>query len=161
MPVEDKGEMLLEVGGTLYCVLPEVDWYLRRAIAHFGALDQYFEDLRELVEEGRLTSCHFPVDVLARFGVTPRDFVDGRWCYRSECAAFMSFWLDHHLPTLRREAQEFIGMKSLPSPLAALRKACLRRHRRIERILRELAFDLDQARPASRGVLMVSSSVAA
>jgi hypothetical protein len=159
--LDAHAEMLLDLGGNLFCLLPEVDWYLRRSIAHFGALDQYFEELRELVEEGRLTRCHFPVDVLARFSVRPRDFVEGRWCYRAECAAFMRYWLDRYLPTLRREAQEFIAMESLPPPLAALRKSCLRRHRRIERILRESAFDLNQTLPASFCADAASSSVAA
>jgi 15-cis-phytoene synthase len=136
-------DMLLELGGNLFCLLPEVDWYLRRSIAHFGALHQYFEDLRELVEEGRMLRCRFPLDVMARFGVTPEDFSEQRWSYRADCAAFMSFWLDDYLPTLRHEAEEFINMKRLHPSLVSLRQACLRRHERIERILRESAFELE------------------
>src|SRR5687768_2889229 len=34
-------EMLLELGGNLFCLFPEVDWSMRRCIAHFGALDLF------------------------------------------------------------------------------------------------------------------------
>ena len=144
--LEAHEEMLLELGGNLFCLLPDVDWYLRRSIAHFGALHQYFEDLRSLVEDGRLLHCRFPVDAMARFGVSASDFSETRWSYRADCAAFLAFWLDEYLPMLRREAREFIGMKRLPASLQQLRTACLRRHERIERILRESAFDLEQYR---------------
>lgn len=153
-------DMLLELGGNLFCLLPEVDWQLRRSIAHFGALHQYFEDLRELVEEGRMLRCRFPQDVMARFGVTASDFSQQRWSYRADCAAFMSFWLDEYLPTLRHEAEEFISMKRLPQSLVSLRQACLRRHQRIERILREAAFQLE-AMPGSWRQSDGLSSVAA
>jgi len=159
--LEVHNDRLLELGGNLFCLLPEVDWHLRRSIAHFGALHQYFEDLRALVEDGRLLHCHFPVDVMDRFGVTASDFSEGRWSYRADCAAFMSFWLDDYLPKLRQEAEEFMNMKRLPQSLATLRQACLRRHERIEGILRQSALGLEQLRPSSWPASVGLDSVAA
>lgn len=133
-------EMLLDLGGNLFCLLPGVDWSLRRAIAHFGALDRFFADLSRVDDDARRGRCTFPRDVLARFGLSPRHFADASYRFHRGYAALLRFWLDDYLPTLRHEAAELAQMSDLPEPLRLLRDACVRRHVRIERNLRGIAL---------------------
>ena len=129
-------DMLLELGGHLFCMFPGVDWSIRRSIAHFGALDRFFSDLLALERgAGRLLPC----EVLARFGLSSRDFADERCRSRPGYRAFLSFWLDRYLPTLKHEAAEFSHMTGLPDELVVLRAACLRRHAQIEQAIRSTA----------------------
>jgi phytoene synthase len=141
-------QMLLELSGNIFCLLPEVDWSLRRAIAHFGALDQFFNNLRDLDEDAEQNLCHFPLETLAHFGLVPGDIVDksclGRWGY----FAMIEFWLEEYLPKLRHEAAEFTNWRGLPRSLELMRESCLRRYARIERVFRACEYDFVAARAA-------------
>ncbi len=118
-------EQLLDLGGNALCLMPGVDWLLRRSIAHFGALHLFFESLWALprdLEQGR---CAFPASLIE--------------------GGFSAFWLDQYLSVLRHEAREFIEMPGLPEPLALLRQVCLERQALIERHLRAADFDFERA----------------
>lgn len=138
-------QSLLELSGNIFCLYPEVDWSLRRSIAHFGALDQYFNNLRDLKTDSQQGRCHFPLDVLARFGLEPEHLANPGCRTTPEYAALMRFWLNEYLPTLVLEAAEFRNMKGLPKALRLLRTSCLRRHARVERVFRQSSFDFVKA----------------
>jgi phytoene/squalene synthetase len=118
-----------------------VDWSIRRSIAHFGALEQFFTQLSELNRDLHHGRCHLPLHVLATFGLAPQDLLSES-CRRSRrYVAMMRYWLDHYLPTLRFEAAEFAQLEDLPRALRLMRDACLQRQARIEKVFRECRFD--------------------
>lgn len=138
-------EMLLELGGNIFCLLPEVDWSWRRSIAHLGALDRYFVQLRDVSLDARQARCHFPLDTLSSFGFAPQDLADRRCLSGPAYRELMHFWLDEYLPSLRCEAAEFNQAQGLPRALRLLRDECARRHGALERALREACFDIGRS----------------
>jgi hypothetical protein len=118
---------------------------MRRAIAHFGALDRFFINLRDLSADPARGAYHFPIKVLKRFGVRPRDLASRTKRSQAEYQALMKFWLDDYLSVLRLDAAELSHMQALPEPLRSMRRACLRRHARIEAAYRECWFDFERA----------------
>ncbi len=145
LSLAEHHEMLLELGGHQFCLLPCVDFSLRRAIAHFGALDRFFTNLRDLSQDPARGVYHFPIKVLKRFGVRPRDLASRTKRNQPEYQALMKFWLDDYLSVLRLEAAEFSHMPALSDPLRSMRRACLRRHARIEAAYRECWLDFERA----------------
>ena len=143
--LEAHQEMLLELSGNIFCLFPEVDWSIRRSIAHFGALDQFFSNLRDLNEDAEQNLCHFPLDVLTRFGLTPQDIANKSCLSKPAYLGILHFCLDDYLPRLRMEAAEFAQLQGLPRALRLMRACCLRRHERIERLFRESGFDFVRA----------------
>lgn len=141
-------EMLQELGGNVLCLSPGVDWFLRRPLAHFGALDLFFSHLRDLGRDADAGRCNLPLHLLSRFGLAPQDIVDGSCLDQPGYVELMRYWLDHYLPQLRAEAAEFTGMRDLPAPLARLRDASTRRHARVERVFRAARYDFRLAEAA-------------
>ena len=138
-------DMLGELSGNLFCLFPEVDFCTRRAIAHFGALDRFFTQLRDLSQDLRRGVQHFPADLLRRCGLNARDLASHRLRSKPGYSALMRFWLDDYLPLLRREAVDFSRMNELPLGLRLMRKTALRRHARIEGAFREFGLDFERA----------------
>ena len=125
LTLEAHCEQLLDLGGSAFCIMPGVDWSLRRSMAHFGALHLFFESLWALshdVERGR---CSFPAALVEN--------------------GFSAATLDRYLAILRQEARELIELPGLPTALALMRQVCLKRHELIERHLRAADFDFERA----------------
>lgn len=135
--LEQHDHMVLEVGGffRLFPFLSPEHW---EAIGAFGALDQAWNNVRDLAEDAEAGRCFFPEQELRRFfGAAPRSPAPQTRAWKS----FMTFWLDEHLPTLADRARPFLSATDLHPSVAALRSSCLRRYARVERVLRALEFD--------------------
>jgi hypothetical protein len=137
--------MLVELSGNLFCLFPGVDFCTRRSIVHFGALDRFFTNLRDLGQGLRRGVQYFPTALLKQFGLRARDLVSRGLRSKPGYLALMRFWLDEYLPILRLEAAEFSHLKELPTGLRRMRSACLQRHARIESSLRECSLDFRRA----------------
>lgn len=134
-------EMLWRLSGRIFQLVPfltEAHW---DAAGEFGRLDQLFNNLRDLQEDAEHGICYLPEDVLARFGVAREEVISGRCADSPRWQALMGFWLDEHLPALRRRAASFIEAEGLHPSLEVMRTWSLRRHARVERVLRAVRFD--------------------
>lgn len=136
---------LVELSGNMFCLFPEVDFGVRHAIARFGALDRFFSNLRDLSQDLRRGVQHFPLELLKDHGLSARELTNHRVRSTPAYLGLMRFWLDEYLPALRQQAVEFSHMNGLPSGLRVMRRACLRRHARIEGIFRECGLDFELA----------------
>ncbi|WP_438028966.1 squalene/phytoene synthase family protein [Sorangium sp. So ce233] len=138
--LEQHDAMVADVGGffRLFPFLSPEHW---EAIGAFGALDQAWNNVRDLAEDARAGRCYFPAETIARFDLTRAGIMSGDVRRSRRWADFMTFWLEQHLPSLAEEARPFLSATDLHPSVAALRSSCLLRYGRVERVLRGLEFD--------------------
>ena len=142
--LEEHDRMLRRLTGNLVEVFPFLCDSQRDAASRFGALDQLLNNLRDIAEDAAQGLCFFPRDVLARFDVTRASLISGSAIATPGYRAMMSFWVDEHLPRVRREAEPFVEMRDLHPSLVLMRQTCLARHARIESVLRACNMDYVQ-----------------
>lgn len=133
--------MLGRLSGHLFQLIPFLSSAATEAIYAFGALDQFMNNLRDLEEDASHGICYLPEEVLGAWRIDRESLLAGSVLGQAGYRRMMSFWLDEHLPALRRCAAAFVEM-DLPDPsLELMRSWTLRRHARIERVLRDCDFD--------------------
>jgi phytoene synthase len=137
----EHNRMLLRISGSMFRLFPFVQPHQLRAIGHFGALDHFFNNLRDIQEDAEAELVFFPREVLDRFGVRRGHISTGRAVGTPEFRAMMTWWLDEYLPQVRVCARPFVAAEDLRPSVAALRAHSLRRYARVERVLRGLDFD--------------------
>lgn len=137
--LEEHDGMVADVGGffRLFPYLTPEQW---ETIGAFGALDQAWNNVRDIWEDATAGRCFFPEETLLHHG-TFREEVMADAVYRPNWLGFMRFWLDEHLPTLRERARPFIEALDLHPSVAAMRECCLARYERVERVLRGADYD--------------------
>ncbi|EYF03354.1 squalene/phytoene synthase family protein, partial [Chondromyces apiculatus] len=146
--LREHDTMLYRLSGRIFQLVPFLTDTHWEAAGEFGRLDQFFNNLRDLQEDAEHGICYLPTDVLRRFGVTHEEVLSGRCASGAPYRALMRYWLNEHLPTLRARALPFLEAEGLDPSLQIMRTWSLRRHARIERVLR--AVDLDYRRFPSR-----------
>jgi phytoene synthase len=132
--------MLTRLGVYLE-VVPFLEGDARADIAGFGALDQFFNNLRDLAEDAASGHCFFPTETLARFGIARDDVLAGRAARQPGWRDLTAFWLDAYLPRLRAGAAAFVERRDLHPSVAAMRAACLERYARVEAVFRGCGGD--------------------
>lgn len=139
--LREHDAMLLRLSGHLFQIFPYLRPEHASAAAELGRVDQLVNNLRDLDEDARHGLCYFPDDVLGRFQLTRERVISGE-CARSPAwRAMMGFWLDEHLPALRRRAAPFLAARDLHPSLEIMRGWTVDRHARIVRALREVDLD--------------------
>lgn len=133
--------MLDRLSGSLFQLVPFLSPHEFEAIRALGAVDQFFNNLRDLAEDGALGICYFPDDVLGRVGLRRQDVLGHRWRSSAAWPALMRFWLDEYLPELERAAAPFAACKGLHPSVARLRSECRARHLRILKRFRAVGLD--------------------
>src|SRR5438105_9311302 len=71
--------MLDRLSGSLFPLLPFLLPHHLEPIRAFGALDQFFNNLRDLAEDAAQGICYFPEDVLARAGLRREGVLGDGW----------------------------------------------------------------------------------
>lgn len=140
----DYETMLEKLAGSFFQVLPFLSPAQWEAAYHFGAVDQFYNNLRDIDEDARQGICYFPQEVLDRFGVDRLTVLDRSCIGDPRYHAMMVFWLDDYLPKLRRRAFKLVLARDLHPSWVTLRNWCLHRYARIERVLRDCNFDFVQ-----------------
>lgn len=136
--------MLKDLGGTFLQVLPflpQRDW---QPACYFGALDQFFNNLRDMQEDAQRGICYIPKDTLTKFGVTRDEIIQQTACQNPGYAKMMQFLLDRYLTGLRQKAYPLIMAEDLPLSWTILRDWSVHRYHRIERVFRDCNFDYTQ-----------------
>lgn len=137
----DYETMLETLAGSFFQILPFLSPAQWEAAYHFGAVDQFYNNLRDIDEDARQGICYFPQEVLDRFGVARSQVLDRSCIGTPEFRAMMLFWLDDYLPKLRRRAFKLVLAQDLHPSWVILRDWSLHRYARIERVLRDCQFD--------------------
>jgi 15-cis-phytoene synthase len=139
--LEGYTAMLGCISGAMFQLLPFVPEEHRCHIWHFGILDGFFNNLRDLAEDSSAGLCYFPEELLREHGLTRDDVLAGRCIGTVGWERMMTWWLDEYLPTLRERATPFIEATGLHPSLEALREWCLHRYRRVESVFRSVDFN--------------------
>ena len=146
--LHEHDEMLWRLSGRIFQLVPFLTDSIWDDVGEFGRLDQFLNNLRDLQEDAENGICYFPADVLDAFGVDRDEVLLGRCHANPGYTRMMEFWLDERLPTLRAQAAGFVGAPGLHPSLEIMRTWSIRRHARIERVMR--AVDLDFRRFPAR-----------
>lgn len=139
--LEDHTAMLGCISGAMFQLFPYLADEHRIAVWHFGLVDGFWNNLRDIAEDSAAGLCYFPTDVLEQHGLTRDDVLTGRCIGTAGWEAMMRFWLDEYMPTLLERAQPFIEATGLHPSLEALRGWCMHRWRRVERVFRDVEYD--------------------
>jgi hypothetical protein len=111
------------------------------SIYHLGALDQFFNDLRDLAEDVEQGVACFPRTTLERFSVLPSDLRGSKPSDVPGYRAMMEYWLGDYRETLTARARPFLDAPDLHPTLDVMRTNTLVRYERIERAFRDCDFD--------------------
>jgi squalene/phytoene synthase len=137
----DHRTMLDRLSGSLFQLFPFLLPHHLEAIRAFGALDQFFNNLRDLAEDAAHGICYFPEDVLARAGLRREDVIGDGWRSGPGWQELMRHWLDQYLPELERGAARFDACGDLHPSLVRMRSECRSRYARILDLFRAVDFD--------------------
>lgn len=137
----EHDEMLMRLSGPLLQLAPHMPEELCGAAAAFGALDQAWNNVRDLREDAERGLCWFPEDVLQRHCISRDDVVAGCAPDRPLWRSLMDWWLGSYLPMLRDRAHLFLWATDIHPSLLAMREWTLRRYERIERAFRTEVYD--------------------
>ena len=133
--------MLDRLSGSLFQLFPFLLPHQLEAIRGFGALDQFFNNLRDLAEDTAHGICYFPQAALARAGLRREDVTSGRWRGNPGWQKLMRFWHHQYLPELERGAARFDACDDLHPSLVRMRSECRARYLRILGLFRAVEFD--------------------
>jgi phytoene synthase len=139
--LSEHRSMLEQLSGSLFQFLPFLQPQHIEAIRAFGALDQFFNNLRDLAEDAAHGVCFFPEDVLARAGLRREDVLGDGWRTMPGWQKLMRFWLDEYLPELERATAPFDALNDLHPSVARMRSECQARYQRILSCFRAVGFD--------------------
>ena len=136
--------MLDRLSGSLLQLVPFLEAHHYQAIRAFGALDQFFNNLRDLAEDAAQGICYFPEDVLRRFGLSREAVVGGRCRGTAAWRELMVYWLDEYLPELERNAARFDACDDLHPSVSRLRSEFRARYARILDLFCAVDFDFER-----------------
>jgi hypothetical protein len=132
--VKDHDAMLRVLGGCAFRMLPYLGGQEWEHVRDFGALDQFWNNVRDLQEDLARHICYIPEEAMDSFGfsIKPRS---SRW------KALMSWWLNDYAHEVRARAQPFIEATGLHPSWQRFRAERLAEYARIERVFREVEYD--------------------
>jgi 15-cis-phytoene synthase len=133
--------MLEELAGSFFQVLPFLSERHWQSVYQFGAVDQFYNNLRDMREDAEQGICYLPTEILDRFGVTRAEILTLTACQNPGYRPMMEFWVEDYLSRLYHKACRFIMTADLHPSWQILRAWSLNRYRRIERILRQCEYD--------------------
>ncbi|HIK29824.1 MAG TPA: squalene/phytoene synthase family protein [Oscillatoriales cyanobacterium M59_W2019_021] len=137
----DYEDMLANLAGHFFQILPFLDPKDRSAARDFGIVDQFYNNLRDLAEDSQQGICYFPTEILERFGVERWEILQFECFHNPGYFRLIEFWLDEYLPTLRQRAETLLRSPRLHPSWQILCDWSVGRYHRIERIFRHLRFD--------------------
>lgn len=133
--------MLRELASSFFQVLPFLSTETWKLVGAFGAVDQFYNTLRDMREDAEQGICYLPTELLDRFGVTRAEILELRAHQTPGYRAMMQFWIYDYLPKLQRRAYPFILSPDLHPSWQVLRDWSLSRYRRIEQVMRRCDYN--------------------
>ncbi|UBF28482.1 squalene/phytoene synthase family protein [Kovacikia minuta CCNUW1] len=139
--LEQYTTMLEALSGSCFQVLPTLPEKYWQAAAAFGALDQFFNNLRDMREDAEQGICYLPAELLSEFEVSRDEILNLTACQNPNYTAMMRFWIDGYLPRLRQKTYDLMVAEDLPPSWEIWRDWSFHRYRRIERVFRGCQFN--------------------
>ncbi len=134
-------EMLLRLSGPLLQLAPYMPENFLESAESFGALDQFYNNMRDMAEDGAQGMCWLPEDVLHEHAIAREDVIAGHAPEHPMWRGFMLHWIRGQSARLHKGAASFIRANKLPASLDAMRAWTLRRYDRISEALRAVDYD--------------------
>lgn len=134
-------QMLTDLAGAFFQVLPFLPERYCVAACHFGVVDQFYNHLRDLQEDAANGICYFPNELLDWFGVRREEILQQTAPQNPNYRKMMQFWLNEYLPKLRRKVRYLRTANEVPLSWKVLSDWSMYRYRRIEQVFRECEFD--------------------
>ncbi|MDX2243449.1 MAG: squalene/phytoene synthase family protein [Leptolyngbyaceae cyanobacterium bins.302] len=134
-------QMLTDLAGAFFQVLPFLPERYGTAACHFGVVDQFYNHLRDLQEDAVSGICYFPNELLDWFGVRREEILQQTAPQNSNYRKMMQFWLNEYLPRLRWKVRHLRTASDVPLSWKVLGDWSMYRYRRIEQVFRECEFD--------------------
>lgn len=139
--LEQYQEMIETLSGSCFQTLPFLAEKYWQSAYSFGALDQFFNNLRDMREDAEQGICYLPTDLLNGFGVSREEILQLTACQNPNYANMMQFWLDEYLPTFHYKVDNLLAARDLHPSWRIWRDWSFYRYRRIERVFRSCHFD--------------------
>ena len=143
-PIEDiraYTEGLGRLSGNASRLFPFLTAKHWESIYHLGALDQFFNNVRDLAEDVAQGVACLPRTLLERYSVLPKDLLGDTPTAVPGYRPMMEHWLGEYRDELTMRARPFLDATDLHPSLAVMRETTLTRYQRIERAFRECDFD--------------------
>ena len=137
-------QMLTDLGGSFFQVLPFLSETHHQAASYFGMLDQFYNHLRDLREDAEQGICNLPSELLERFGVSRDEILQQQAMKNPGYHKMMQFWLQKYLPELRCKARQLLAAEDLHPSWQVLCNWSIYRYRRIDRVFQACQFDYTQ-----------------
>ncbi len=112
--LEQYTNMLETLSGSCFQVLPYLPEKYWPTAASFGALDQFYNNLRDMLEDAEQGICYLPAQLLDEFGISRDEILQLQACQNPNYTKMMRFWLDSYLPRLRQKTYELMVAEDLP-----------------------------------------------
>ncbi|MBF2028874.1 MAG: squalene/phytoene synthase family protein [Oscillatoriales cyanobacterium C42_A2020_001] len=138
---EQYEQLLTELAGSFFQMLPFLADKHRPIVRHFGIVDQFYNHLRDLQEDAEQGICYLPLALLDQFGISRQEILQKTAPQNPNYCKMMQFWLGGYLPRLRRKARQLITADDLHPSWQILCDWSVYRYRRIEQVFRECQFD--------------------
>lgn len=136
--------MLEELSGSCFQILPFLQEKYWEAAHAFGAVDQFFNNLRDMREDAEQGICYLPTELLEKFGISRSEILQLTACQNLNYWAMMQFWLEEYLPELYQKTSSLLEAEDLHPSWQIWRDWSFYRYRRIEQIFRSCNFDYVQ-----------------
>ncbi|MBM0742444.1 squalene/phytoene synthase family protein [Phormidium sp. CLA17] len=140
----DYEQMLMDLGGSFFQVLPFLSETHHQAASYFGMLDQFYNHLRDLHEDAKQGICNLPSELLDGFGVSRDEILQQQAIKNPAYHKMMQFWLEEYLPKLRRRARQLLTTENLHPSWQLLCDWSIHRYRRIDQVFRDCQFNYTQ-----------------
>lgn len=139
--LDDYEMMLAGLAGSFFQVLPFLSGEYYQAVFYLGIIDQFYNNLRDLLEDSLQGVCYFPTELLEQFGVTREEILHPGNFTNPGYYRMMQFWMEDYLPRLRRQTYSLVFANNLHPSWLVLREWSLHRYHRIERIFYHCRFN--------------------
>jgi 15-cis-phytoene synthase len=134
-------QMLSNLGGSFFQVLPFLSEPHYQAASYVGMLDQFYNHLRDLREDAEQGICNLPNELLSGFGVSRDEILQQQAMKNPGYHRMMQFWLEEYLPKLRYKAEQLVMAEDLHPSWQILCHWSRYRYERIDRVFRSCQFD--------------------
>ncbi len=142
IPTLEAYEIMLQtLSGSCFQLLPFLQPKHWEIAYFFGALDQFFNNLRDLREDAEQGICYLPTEILEAFGVHREEILQLQAGQNPNFRDMMRFWLNHFLPILQQKTTSLVAATDLHPSWKMWRDWSFHRYQRIERIFHECNFD--------------------
>ncbi len=132
---------LYGLSGTFFQALPYQPPGLSSEVAALGALDQFFNNLRDLHEDTVRGICYYPADLLARFGLCREEMPDLLHRVDARLVGINEHLLATVVPRLRQDCARLLTTDGLHDSWREMLRSVRLRHSRVEYVAQLCRFN--------------------